>query len=105
MAELVGNIVILVIMFIVLKNIGGSSNTMTAKARKVAKSIDNSLSQQESISTRKNNPDRYCNSADYLTLAALVIHKEAREARKDLAMTNERANELRTKLLHELAER
>ena len=35
----------------------------------------------------------------------LELLKAQKEARKDLAMTNESANELRTKLLHELAER
>ena len=105
MAELIGNVVLLVIIFIVLRNFASSSGQMTTKARQVVKTIDNNLSQQESLNTRKNNPDRYCNSADYLTLAALVVHAESRHARKDLAISTERANDIRTKLLHELAER
>lgn len=105
MAELIGNIVMCMIIFVVAKNFIGNSNSISTKARQVAKTIDTTLSQQESIKYRKSNPDRYCNSADFLSLAAICIHPQSKKARQDIAMTEEYAIQLRTKLLHELADR
>lgn len=105
MAELIGNIVLCMVIFVVMKNFMGKSNSITTKTRQVVQSIDTTLNDQEKIRYRKSNPQRYCNSADYLSLAAICVHPESKKAREDIAMTEEYAIQLRTKLLHELAER
>ena len=92
MAELIGNLVLCMIIFVVLKNFMGKSDSITTKARKVAQSIDTTLSEQESVRIRKMNPDRYCTSADYLNLAAICVHPASQRAREDIAMSENEAN-------------
>lgn len=105
MAELIGNMVLLAVVFIIFKSFMGKSESITTKARKVAQAIDDSLETQETIRIKKVNPERYCNSADFLSLAALCVHPSAETARKDIALSEEKAARLRTKLLQELSQR
>lgn len=104
MAELIGNVVLLVIATIAFKSLVGKNNTAAEKARNALQSIDHSLENQAKNKYKRDNPEEFCSSGDYLTLAALAIHPASEAARKDLSVSNKQANNLRKKLLRELAE-
>lgn len=104
MAELLGNIVLMVVFIVAAKAMMGNNKSVTEKARTTLQSIDNSLATQSAAKYRHNHPEEFCTSTDYLKLAALAVHPNNREARKDLELSKEQANNLRKKLLRELAE-
>lgn len=104
MAELIGNVVLLVISVVAFKSLFGKNKSAAEKARAALQSIDDTLESQAKVKYKKENPEQFCTSSDYLTLAALAIHPSSKAAREDLSVSDKKANHLRKKLLRELSE-
>ena len=102
MAVIIGNIVILLIIISFLRSVTGASPAITRKTRKVLKSIDTSLNDQEILQDKKKNPTRYLDFSDYLILAALIVHPETQKAKCDLSVSEKQAQEIRSRLLREI---
>jgi len=103
-ASLIGNIVILLIVIIVFQKVVGSSSTMNDKTREILKILDTNLSEKQTKKNKRKNFTDYCTAKDFLLAASIIRHQDAAAARKDMNISNKRAEEIARKLLKEMGE-
>jgi hypothetical protein len=105
MAELIGNIVLLFVAIIALKSFATKNPNVATKARHALQNLDANIEARTKTSHRINNPQLYCNAADFLILAAICKHPATQPVLDDLNCTTERAAVIRKRLMHELQDR
>ncbi len=104
MASLIGNIVILLVVIIVFQRMVGSNSTMNDKARDVLKLIDSNLGEKQTKKNKRKNFKDYCTAKDFLLAASIIRHQDSEEARRDMNISQKRAEEVARKLLKEMGE-
>lgn len=105
MAELIGNIVLMSVAFVALKSFATKNRNLANTARNALQNLDANIEARAKTSHRINNPQLYCNAADFLILAAICKHPQTQPVLDDLNCTTERAAVIRKRLMHELQDR